>query len=155
MVIGIIFAHDFQPSHWAISRCSAIFVKKEKKFVYSLKISWPYNPLIHSVHPRVIRMRISYDAFVYLGAILSRMLPWMCEAHEAGVRSARLSGSENSISVWTVMWPRVSEHLTLSMTASTSVVENKGALHSQLSLFAKSHVSIELPVSMTPAGSCH
>ena len=51
------------PSHQMFSN----FCEKRKNvFVYSLKCLGLYNPLIHSVHPIPIRMRISYDAFVYL-----------------------------------------------------------------------------------------
>lgn len=112
--------------HQAI-RCSAIFVKREKNiFVYSLKCLGLYNPLIHSVYPRPIRMRISYDAFVYLepfclGCCHGRAKLMKLEADLpdwVAVRTAfqcELCCGLGFQSIW------------LSMTASPSVVENKGA----------------------------
>lgn len=112
------------PSHQMFSN----FCEKRKKyFCLFSKMSWPLKLVDSQCASKTNSDEDQLWCFCLFGAILSRMLPWMWKAHEAGGRSAGLSGSENSISVWTVLWPRVSEHLTLSMTASPSVVENKGA----------------------------
>lgn len=62
-------------------------------------MSWPLQPIDSQCSFKTDSDEDQLWGFSLFGAVLSRMLPWMCEAHEAGGRSARLSGRENSISV--------------------------------------------------------